>query len=894
MKIYSMKKINKTILTGLSMALVCTGVYFANNLSAGDEYAPRNKNVEAVNGINGAMEYSFLLKRNQITGKIDLGDVIAAREALNNQKSFKAGGLPLNWEPTGPDNVGGRTRSILVDRNNPNIIYAGGVSGGLFKTVNKGASWFPVNDFQENLAVVSICQTSDGTIYYGTGEGGVNGLWQSDGAEFSSIVGEGIFKSTDGVTFTQLPTSKQFSAVSAMAVSPVDNTIYAGTDKGLYYSDDAGTTWKKLRDGNTRDVQVSSNGTVLAYVASLVWRSTNGKDANSYVRSEGLPGSARISIAVSPQDPNYVYAFVAGNITITTTAGPITVGSGMVGLYQSKDNGVNFTQVVGKESQFFSLLTHTSLGASQGTYDLICAVHPRDKERVFMGGINWAEWSPGQGPRIIGNTFNHPQNPLGIHADKHAITFDTVSSPMIMYIGSDGGVAKTTNADMNNYADISKGFATTQFYGCAAGTNGVVIGGTQDNNSMLIDRKGSSRQSAVDILGGDGFRCEISKLNPNILFVENQYGGLARSLNGGGGVGEIWDNRVSASFASAQYTNSIFNTPMRLWEEEGEETAKLFYGLNNAVWLAKGIIASGAEIRWFKVATIPGNPHIIEVTKDGNHAFVATLGGRINRIDGIKKARFDTTEIVAYAGISDSLTNVDIKGNLPAGRSITDVEIDNNNPNRVLVTMGNYGNTSYIYITENALDPVPTWRAIQGNLPKFPVYDVEIYEKDANTLIVGTEYGIWATTNGQAATPTWTEQNNNDFPRVPVYELRQVSEKTWTGPVLYAATHGRGIFESKNLLTSVPQKNNIAVSTSLKTYPNPAKDLATISLNSTKNGKITVKVYDIKGNLIEEKSTSITIGQNEISLDTRSYTNGIYITSVEGTVSGKSKFIVSH
>ena len=105
----------------------------------------------------------------------------------------------------------------------------------------------------------------------------------------------------------------------------------------------------------------------------MVWRSTNGKDANSYVRSEGLPGSARISIGISPQDPNYVYAFVAGSISIVTATTTINVNSGMVGLYQSKDNGVTFTQVVGKESQFFAILTHTSLGSSQGTYDLICA-----------------------------------------------------------------------------------------------------------------------------------------------------------------------------------------------------------------------------------------------------------------------------------------------------------------------------------------------------------------------------------------------------------------------------------------------------------------------------------------------------------------------------------------
>ena len=73
----------------------------------------------------------------------------------------------------GPDNVGGRTRAILIDKDNSNLIYAGGVSGGLWKSNNAGLTWniIPGTDQLEFSGVVSTCQTSNGDIYFGTGEG---------------------------------------------------------------------------------------------------------------------------------------------------------------------------------------------------------------------------------------------------------------------------------------------------------------------------------------------------------------------------------------------------------------------------------------------------------------------------------------------------------------------------------------------------------------------------------------------------------------------------------------------------------------------------------------------------------------------------------------------------
>ena len=77
---------------------------------------------------------------------------------------------------------------------------------------------------------------------------------------------------------------------------------------------------------------------------------------------------------------------------------------------------------------------------------------------------------------------------FGIHADKHNIVFDTMANPIIMYISSDGGVTKTTNASLTRYAAINNGYSTTQFYNVAGSADGkIIIGGTQDNNTLLIE-----------------------------------------------------------------------------------------------------------------------------------------------------------------------------------------------------------------------------------------------------------------------------------------------------------------------------------------------------------------------------------------------------------------------
>jgi hypothetical protein len=878
----------KHYLLGIATLAIIGSVALQNLTSSKEYYKPVEETT--FQSPFGASEYIHSLKANQHTNKINPADVEAVLMQMNQAKMHKSD-FPIDWESAGPDNIGGRTRAIHIDRNNNNILYAGAVSGGLYKSINKGGSWYAVNDHAENLNVCAITQTADGTLYYGTGESFATG---PGGSELGTpgFPGNGIYKSTDGgETFTHLSSTSGYTYTNRMVAHPTNNVVFAATNSGLRYSDDGGDTWKIARAGNARDVIIDKNGTLLVYAANRIYRSTDPTNNSSYIAVTGITSTGtRTSMAVSESDPNYIYAVVVANgIVVEGT----TLNNALYGIFQSTDNGVSFTQIVGKANQYFQPFSRNATGG-QGSYDQAIGVHPTDKERIFIGGIGFAEWSKSKGPQIVGNQNDSRSNPYGIHSDKHVIVFDSKSNPPIMYVGHDGGITKSTNSQLNNYVTINNGYQTTQFYGIAASRDGKIVGGTQDNSTILVDGQGSTPQAGYEIWGGDGFKAEISQKNNNVFFVLSQYGRMGRTLNGGGTPASIWDSRITPEFLNPSTPNNIFNTPIRLWEGDSLADNNLFYALNGAVWMARDATTSPSPT-WYKIASTGFNPHVMEITEDGAHLFVSGLNNSsIIRIDGLRKANFDTAEIVGLNEISDSITAVSVRGNLPS-RTITDIEVDINNPNRVIVTMGNYGNTSFVYRTLNALDASPTWTSIQGTLPRFPVYDAEINYANPNEIILGTEFGIWATTNGNAGTPSWTEQNQG-FPKVPVFEMRQVeiSEKdqngnyVWrTGPKLYAGTHGRGIFKTSEFLTSVP-KSNIQTVT-MDVYPNPANSFVAYKMSASVRGNVNYQILDLQGRVVLSGSHNA-LGQTDINISNLKM--GSYILSVTGNnFKASSKFI---
>ncbi len=300
------KKLLISITAIIFVAVIATGITLQTGKN--QRYQPRSFVSKLLSqNIKGAVQWLTLLRANPITGTVDASLLFNARKLVELMQANQTKTLGLTWEELGPNNVGGRCRAILFDRNNPTIMYAGGVGGGLWRSTTSGTSWVKVTGITDNLAITSIAQSPNGEIYVGTGEG----LAQPGGINFNTgQVGGGIYKSTDGINYAVLSSAKptlpitsgninsiNWALINRMAASPITGTIYAATNNALKMSKDGGTTWKSVKGmngpllttlGGCSDVKAASDGTMAVASGSSVYISSTGEDSTFVKRSGGV------------------------------------------------------------------------------------------------------------------------------------------------------------------------------------------------------------------------------------------------------------------------------------------------------------------------------------------------------------------------------------------------------------------------------------------------------------------------------------------------------------------------------------------------------------------------------------------------------------------------------
>jgi len=242
--------------------------------------------------------------------------MLPARAAMRKQ-DLEA--LPA-WTGLGPNNVGGRTRALLIHPTNPSVMYAAGVSGGVWKTTNGGALWTPLNDLMANIAVNSLAMDpkNPNVIYAGTGEGYFN---------IDGIRGAGVFKTTDGgATWTRLAstTTADFYYVNDIVVSPASSQrIYAATGAGVFRSLDGGASWTRIltttvtggcldlaiRTDKASDYLFAACGTIIDQ--ATVYRNTSAATSSAWTPVLSESGMGRTGLAIAPSDQSVVYAAAA-------------------------------------------------------------------------------------------------------------------------------------------------------------------------------------------------------------------------------------------------------------------------------------------------------------------------------------------------------------------------------------------------------------------------------------------------------------------------------------------------------------------------------------------------------------------------------------------------------
>jgi hypothetical protein len=852
--------------------------------------------VDQSQGFKGALEYMQFLKADPATGQIPTHLVLEAKEEVKNVlKTRSAAATSLLWTEMGPDNVGGRTRAILIDKDNTDKIFAGGVSGGLWLSLDAGLHWNIVEgtDALDFSGVVSICQTSNGDIYFGTGEGSTLGSFSGNSNGSSGIIGGGIYKSTDGgQTFEHLEatipednfasTSAEFVAVTELAAHNTNpNIVYAATSTGLKITEDGGQTWNNVITSIATflDVEVASDGSVFASTSNRIYYSEDGS-VGSY---ELLPssvtfggGGGRIEIDIAPSDPNYIYA-------IYSNVG----GLGRYkGIFRSTDKGQNWEVIVPGWSGNTPPLNN--IFSEQANYAMALAVDPSDKNRIIVGGLDLWVWKEGEGIESKSFWAAPFVFPWAVHADQHEIVFHPENSD-IVYFGNDGGVFRSLDGG-ENYAAINRGYGVTQFYTVGFSKEGYIIGGTQDNGTQLINFENQVfSKSAIEVRGGDGGFALISYFDSDIMFAESQNGSAGRSANGGESFGSL-ENLLGDDIAGLAQTatdsdnDGLFATfinPMELWEsvnvDGSPKDTSFFFAATSlitggtqsdfCVYMTKQALDFGIVPEWFQV-TPNGNSPITRMTvsPDGNHLYFAR-GSSLYRTDNLN---LDTVadNFANLSVESDSSIVSTISVDAPGSNVITSIAFDPNDPNTIVLTTGNYSQSDHVFRSNNALDSIPTFTSIQGNLPLMPVYSAVVDVHNSSNIIIGTEFGIWSTSNGSS----W-QLENDGMPLIPCHMLRQQTLPGVNKGVIYVGTHGRGFFKSSNtssITEHVFDNGSDNEFLDLKLYPNPTSSVLNIESNLT---NYNFEIVDLMGKRIFSSNSNVSNSKVDVS----SFEIGTYI-----------------
>ncbi|MBU2651147.1 MAG: T9SS type A sorting domain-containing protein [Bacteroidetes bacterium] len=739
--------------------------------------------------------------------------------------SFSAGlygQTTVDWVELGPNNMAGKTKAVIFDNQDASAqtVYAASTTGGIYITTNLGQTWSKLDGPENALHVSAMVQDASGTIYAGTGN------------TESNDIGNGIWKSTDGVNFIQIPStvpnfvSEDWWFIYKLAVDPAGNRIFAATNAGLRYSGDGGNTWTLAKtsddvelSGEGFDIEVGSNGILLADNATLGYYSPTG-NPSAFMLIDTLPDySGRVEFAIAPSNPDIMFA------TVVTPTGALN------SVWRTSNGGGDWYVVAPGGSTALNFFNSgNNVGDGNGLTNNVLKVMVDDPDRILLGGVNMWE-----GKKIDDDGFfqwtmrsngdnNNPASPYYfsyVRPNHYDYVFRPTNSREIM-IATQGGVfAGILNSIEFTFEPKHRNYYSTQFTSVGvSGDKRKVIGGTLSNGTVRIDGAGNQTTAkyGYDVyFDANGFAslssggyCEIPIIDPMVAIYSQADGNFRRSED----LGVNWSATFFSSDVSGTFTaNAGFYAPTILWENfedyqsydttwfvadkpynTGEKilvksnnrafpfysttpvalspgdslpvkdiiSTKYFLGAyDDAIWMTKEILYFGKEPEWFKIAdksnsNYDGTPSSLALSADANYLWVGTQEGRLYRISNLRNAYdYDRADVRSPFCIV-SVTEVPI--NWDASGDPIDVPI------------------SSLYVDPNNFDNV--------------ILTLEVF---------GVPQTVMKTTNGLAQTPVFATIQGN-IPNLPAF----ASLIEMDNPDIAFVGTNQGIFMTENFTSGNP------------------------------------------------------------------------------------------
>ncbi|NJD21159.1 MAG: T9SS type A sorting domain-containing protein [Melioribacter sp.] len=863
-------------------------------------------------------EYFFSILRDPKTNSIPVNirekEIEFASRLPKSEERLAKGlnALAFNWKEAGPFDLGGRTRAIVIDLSDGTnkTIIAGGVSGGIWKSTDKGLTWTFKSSKSSILSVTSIAQDP---------RPGFQNYWYAVGGEFdgnsarsrggsANYYGGGFYKSTDnGETWNSVSTNltapngvswnSMFSYASKVVVSPTSGNVFVCSNAGVILkSTDKGTSWSTIwgqqNDHYYADLIFNKNGVMVSYLSQLspsganqtapgLFKSTNDGLTWTDITPVDFPtSSSRSVMAFGTSNPDVVYTLTnTGNKIGSTTKDDVRLFKINISTGTSTDLSANLPDFTGSRAGYMD---------TQGDYNMAIAVHPNNENIVFIGGTNLFRSLDGFATKLISDpktnwiggygytqSFFYP----GLHPDIHTILFDQ-EDPIGIWVGHDGGISFAPDPTTTNYStffpwvDRDNYYNVTQYYTMAISpTSGDtrIFGGTQDNGSPFFRWDGTNASSSSDETTGDG---SYSYLGTQFAYGSTQNGSVLRlGYNGNNNPDQSvnWSTITPDGATGMKFVNPFAVDP--------NDENYMYYIASNLLWRNSSLstipnyIQDKTTVGWSSInLQIPAGYSFSTLAVSRTPSNILYLAASHTSAQPKIYKMSNSTTATTATNISSNLTT-----DATAGSYVHGIAINPDDANEVLVVISNYGVKSLWYTSNGG----SSWSDVEGNISVPSIRSATILPTSGGNKVylIATSVGVYSSSQMNGTGTVWTQEGSNVIGNVVV---EYITSRKSDGTVV-AATHGRGAFVGKYTPTGIENVNSIPNDFKLEqNYPNPFNPTTAISYQLSAVSDVKLKVYDTLGKevatLVDGKMEA---GNHKVEFNAAKLASGVYIYKLE-------------